>query len=105
MKKILPLIVIICLLTATVYGREGREWNGYDFLRCTRDQQQFIIFGWLMAANAISEYYGNLENIEFLMRQDETIEEIRQDMLYFYSYENNLSVPVYIALVNSQNKA
>ena len=104
MKK-LTLVCLILLLTVSVFAREGREWNGYNFLRCTRDQQQMIIFGWLMAANAIAEYYGDLNNIEFLTRQNETVEQIRQDMLYFYSYENNLSVPVYIAFVNSQNKA
>ena len=104
MKK-LSLVCLILLLTVSCFAREGREWNGYNFLNCTRDQQQMIIFGWLMAANAIAEYYGDLNNIEFLTRQNETVEQIRQDMLYFYSYENNLSVPVYIALVNSQNKA
>lgn len=103
MKK-LTLTVLLLLLALSAFPKEGMDYNGYDYMGWTIDRQEFIIFGWLLAANSMAEYYGDLVNISYFMIPFKAISQIRKDITRYYSYKENLKVPLYIAIVNSQEQ-
>lgn len=101
MKKLLSSIILMSLcFSLSSTPSPLSTWTGEDWKILTQEQKQYLIFGYLCAAQAIIQYYANkdLQDIDQFLHPDETVNEIIISLDIFYSDKNNLPVPIYVSI-------
>jgi len=97
-KKLAVMAMIILFIGQPVYTKTIKEWTGHDWITLSPLAQQYILLGYLMAAQAVSDYYGPMDNIEYFLHLGETIDSVQKGVGIFYAHEKNRNVPIYVAI-------